>query len=58
MSSNDDAVVRRSAVRALGDMGVHRRDAYLTVVRRLVDDDKKTREEAKKALKTLTGIVK
>ncbi|XP_068741933.1 WD repeat-containing protein 87-like [Montipora capricornis] len=56
MSSNDDAVVRRSAVRALGDMGVHRRDAYLTVVRRLVDDDKKTREEAKKALKTLTGV--
>lgn len=56
MSHDEEATIRRTAVRLLGEMEVHRKDAYLTVVRRLVDDDKKTREEAKKALDTLTGI--
>ena len=55
MSHDEEATIRRTAVRLLGEMEVHRKDAYLTVVRRLVDDDKKTREEAKKALHTLTG---
>ena len=55
MCHDEDATIRQTAVRLLGEMEVHRKDAYLTVVRRLVDDDKKTREEAKKALHTLTG---
>ena len=55
MSHDEESTLRRTAVRLLGEMEVHRKDAYLTVVRRLVDDDRKTREEAKKALNTLTG---
>ena len=55
MSHDEETTIRRSAVRLLGEMEVHRKDAYLTVVRRLVDDDRKTREEGKKALNTLTG---
>lgn len=56
MSYNEDAAIRRAAVWALGEMAAHRKDAYLSVVRRLVDNDRETREEAKHVLKALTGI--
>lgn len=49
--------VRQVAVWALGELNVHRKDAHLAVVRRLIDDDKDTREEAKRVLKNLTGIL-
>jgi len=55
LTYNKVPAVRQAAVWALGEMKVHRNDAYLTVVRRLVDNDKGTRKEAKKVLKTLTG---
>ena len=58
LSYSEKAGNRQAAVWALGEMKVHREDAYLTVVRRLVDTDKGTREEAKKVLKTLTGITR
>ena len=48
---------RQAAVWALGELNVHRQDAYLSVVRRLIDDHKDTREEAKRVLKNLTGIL-
>lgn len=57
LSYNNEPASRQAAVWALGEMQVHREDAYLTVVRRLVDNDKNTREEAKRVLKTLTGIL-
>ena len=57
-SYNENAASRQAAVWALGKMNVHRQDAYLTVVRRLVDTDTGTREEAKRVLKTLTGIIR
>ena len=37
MSHDEEATIRRTAVRLLGEMEVHRKDAYLTVVRRLVE---------------------
>ena len=58
LSYSEKAGNRQAAVWALGEMKAHRKDAYLTVVRRLVDTDKGTREEAKKVLKTLTGITR
>ena len=56
LSYHEDAVTRRAGVWALGDMEVQRQDAILTVVRRLIDNDMETREEAKTVLKNLTGI--
>ena len=58
MTSNEDPSTRRAAVWALGQLNVHRDDAYLSLVRRLVDDDRDTREEATKVLKDLTGILR
>ena len=57
LTYNLNPSVRQAAVWALGELNVHRKDAYLTVVRRLIDDDKDTREEAKRVLKKLTGIL-
>ena len=57
LSYNLEPSVRQAAVWALGELNVHRNDAYLTIVRRLIDDDKDTREEAKRVLKNLTGIL-
>ena len=56
LSYHEDAVTRRAGVWALGEMVVQRNDANLAVVRRLIDNDKKTREEAKTFLKNLKGI--
>ncbi|XP_022786508.1 uncharacterized protein LOC111326716 [Stylophora pistillata] len=56
MTSNEDPSIRRAAVWALGQLNVHRDDAYLSLVRRLVDDDRDTREEATKVLKDLTDV--
>lgn len=56
LSYHEDAVTCRAGVWALGEMEVQRHDANLVVVRRLIDNDKKTREEAKTVLKNLTGI--
>ena len=57
LSYNLEPSTRQAAVWALGELNVHRKDAYLTVVRRIVDDDEDTREEAKRVLKNLTGIL-
>ena len=57
LTYNLNPSVRQAAVWALGELNVHRKDAYLTVVRRLIDVDKNTREEAKRVLKHLTGIL-
>ena len=56
LSYHKDAETRRAGVWALGEMEVQRHDAHLAVVRRLIDNDEKTREEAKTVLKNLTGI--
>ncbi|KAL9984788.1 hypothetical protein ACROYT_G007121 [Oculina patagonica] len=56
LTYNEKPKVRQAAVWALGELDVHREDAYLTVVRRLIDDHKDTREEAKRVLKKLTGV--
>ena len=58
LTYNEEPKAREAAVWALGELGIHREDAYLTVVRRLIDDHKETREEAKRVLKKLTGILK
>ena len=55
---NENAASRQAAAWVLGKMDVHCQDAYLTVVHRLVDTDTDTREEAKRVLKTLTGIIR
>ena len=57
LSYKEEPKSRQAAVWALGELDVHRNDAYLAVVRRLIDDHKDTREEAKRVLKTLTGIL-
>ena len=57
LSYNLNPSARQAAVWALGELKVDRKDAYLTVVRRLIDDDKDTREEAKRVLKNLTGML-
>ena len=57
LSYDEKPSVRQAAVWALGELNVHRQDAYLTVVRRLIDDHNDTREEAKRVLKNLTGIL-
>ena len=56
MTSSENPSTRWAAVWALGRLNVHRKDAYLSLVRRLVDDDKDTRKQATKVLKDLTGI--
>lgn len=57
LTSNEEPKVREAAVWALGELDVRRKDAHLAVVRRLIDDHKDTREEAKRVLKKLTGIL-
>ena len=57
LSYNLNPSARQAAVWALGELKVDRKDAYLTVVRRLIDDDKDTREEAKRVLKNLAGML-
>lgn len=56
LTSNEEPKARQAAIWALGELDVHRTDAHLAVVRRLIDDHKDTREEAKRVLKKLTGI--
>lgn len=56
MTSSENPSTRWAAVWALGRLNVHRNDAYLSLVRRLVDDDKDTRKQATKVLKDLTGM--
>ena len=57
LTYNEEPSARHAGVWALGELAVHREDAYLTVVRRLIDSDKKTRVEAKRVLQKLTGIM-
>ena len=56
-SFSDKAAARQGAIWALGEMNIHREDAYLTVVRRLIDDNKSVRGEAKRVLEKLTGTI-
>lgn len=57
LTYNLKPAARQAAVWALGELNVDRKDAYLTVVRRLIDDDKDTQKEAKRVLKKLTGTL-
>lgn len=57
LSYNLEPSARQAAVWALGELDTHRKDAYLSIVRRLIDEDEDTREEAKRVLKNLTGTL-